>query len=192
MPTTPGRRIRAVLAVLALVLIGFASTSLAANAAARETGPDAVTGPADGSVVVGTVVVFSAPSAVFGAGYELRWGTDETVDAETGQLVNVAGAELVATPEYAIVELAETTYYWQVRWVDGGEWTTPQSFTIDAEGTGVQLETFPVEPTTSEATPSASPRTGISGGVWVATASAFAVLFLVIVGLSARQVRRAS
>ena len=196
MPTPTGRRIRTVLAVFALVFAGFASMSLPASAAVSDTAPDSVTGPADGEVVGGTAVVFSAAWADDGAGYELRWGTDPTVDAQTGRLddIDSGGDAIVTTAEYAVVDLEGTTYFWQVRSLDDGAgmWSTPRSFTIDPDGAGLQLETYPFTEPTVEPAESAGPLTGIAGGVWIAASSAFAVLFLVIVVLGARQVRRAS
>lgn len=197
MPTPAGRRIRTLLAVFALVFAGFATFGLPASAAVLESSPssDAVTGPADGEVVGGTAVVFSAPSAGDGVGYELRWGTDAAVDAESGRLVDIPGGgdAIVTATEYALVDLEPETYFWQVRSLDDGAgmWSAPRSFTIDPDGVGLQLETYPfTDPSTVAPAESAGPLTGISGGVWVAAASAFAVLFLVVVLLSARRLRR--
>ena len=195
MPFPAGRRIRLAFAVFALVLAGFATVSLPASAAVPET--ETVTGPADGATVGGTAVVFSAPSADDGAGYELRWSLDAAVDAQSGRLVGTVGggATIVTTTEYALVDLEQHTYFWQVRPLDDGvgAWSVPRSFTIDPDGVGLQLETYPfTDPTTPEPAESAAPPTGVSGGVWVAAASAFAVLFLVVVLLGARQVRRAT
>jgi hypothetical protein len=194
-PTHTGRRIRMVLSVFALVLAGFATFSLPASAAGFEATPDAVTGPADGEVVGGTAVVFSSPSADDGAGYQLRWSTEAAVEAQSGRLIDITGGgdTIVTTTEYALVDLVRQTYFWQVRSLDdgGGMWSTPRSFTIDPDGVGLQLETYPfTEPSTVEPAESAGPLTGISGGVWIASASAFAVLFLAVVLLSARRLRR--
>ncbi len=194
MPFPAERRIRVVLAVFALVFAGFATVSLPASAAVPES--EVVTGPADGAVIGGTAVAFSAPSADDGAGYELRWSLDATVDAQSGRLVDIVGGgdAIVTTTEYALVDLDAQTYFWQVRSLDAGAgmWSAPRSFTIDPDGVGLQLETYPfTEPTTVQPAESAgTPR--ISGGVWIASATAFAVLFLVVVLLGARRVRRVS
>jgi hypothetical protein len=194
-PFPVGRRIRVVLAVFALVLVGFATVSLPASAAVPEA--ESVTGPADGAVIGGSAVTFSAPSADDGAGYELRWGLDAAVDAQTGRLVDIGGGgdTIVTTTEHALVDLDAQTYYWQVRSLDGGGgmWSAPRSFTIDPDGVGIQLETYPfTEPTPTPSAEAAAPVTGVGGGVWVAAAVSFAVLFLAVVLLGARQVRRAS
>lgn len=196
MPFPAGRRIRMAFAVLALVLTGFAPVALPASAAGREDvpGQSAVTGPLDGAVVGGTAVVFSAPSADDGSGYELRWGTDPAVDAQSGRLESVEGGgdTIVTTTEYAIVDLGAYTYFWQVRALDNGTgmWSAPRSFTVDPDGAGLQLETYPfTEPSTGTAE-AAGPLSAVSDGMWVVAASAFAVLFLAAVLLGARRARR--
>jgi len=182
--------------VFALVLAGFATSGLPASAAAvhAAAATETVTGPADGAVVGGTAVVFSAPTADDGAGYELRWSTDAAVEFESGRLAGTVGGGdmIVTTTEYALIDLAAQTYFWQVRSLDDGVgmWSVPRSFTIDPDGTGLQLETYPFTDPTA-APESVGPATGIGGGAWVAGAAAFAVLFLAVVLLGARQIRRA-
>jgi hypothetical protein len=196
-PFPAGRRIRLAFAVFALVLAGFATTSLPASAAVAQAGAatETVTGPADGAVIGGTAVVFSAAMADDGAGYELRWSSDAAVDAQTGRLVGTVGGgdTIVTTPEYALVDLVQQTYYWQVRSLDDGVgmWSVPRSFTIDPDGVGMQLETYPFTDPTASPAEAAGPASGVGGGVWIASAAAFAVLFLAVVLLGARQVRRA-
>jgi hypothetical protein len=69
-------------------------------------------------------------------------------------------------------------------------WSAPRSFTIDPDGAGLQLQTYPLTDPTAAPVEAAGPVTGIGGGVWVSGALAFAVLFLAIVLLRVRQVRR--
>lgn len=181
MPFPAGRRITGALALAALALLGSATISLPASAATPEPGSAAVTGPADGSVLSAGAVTFSATDP--DAGYELRWGTDRTVD-DAGRLVDVSGGGDVAvrTAEHALVGLDEDTYYWQVRSLDGGPWSPVHRFTVDPDAAGLQLETYPLEE------PTAAPSSlivGVDGRVWIAVAGAFAVVLFgaVVVGI---------
>ena len=154
-----------------------------------------MTGPADGTVIGGTAVVFTAPSADDGAGYELRWSLETAVDAQSGRLVSIEGGghTVVTTPEHALIELSARTYFWQVRSLDDGVgmWSAPRSFTIDPDGVGVQLETYPFTyPSPPAPAESAGPLAGVSGGAWIVASSVFAVLFLGVVVIGARQIRR--
>jgi hypothetical protein len=192
-PFPLGRRIATSLAVLALVLVGSATLALPASAAPAPAAT--VTGPADGAVVGGTAVSFSVTPAAEASGYQLRWGTDPSVDAQSGRLTSTAGGgdAIVTTSEYALIDLGTHTYYWQVRSLEdgAGSWSVPRSFTVDPEGAGLQLETYPLD-APSAAAPAPGPFSGVGGGVWIGSASVFAVLFLIVVLYGASRARRAA
>ena len=173
-------------ALAAVVIALLASATLALPARADSAG-QAVTGPADGAVVGGTAVTFTATGA--GIAYEFRWGTDPTVDAG-GRLSDLAGGGrgTVRAAEYTLSGLDAGTYYWQVRALeDAATWSAPRSFTIDPDAEGLQLETYPLD-----GAPSASGMlAGVDGRIWVAFATLFAVALLAVVFARAARIRRA-
>lgn len=182
MPFRVGRRIALTLAVSVLVLGASAMLVLPARADAGS----AVVGPADGAVVGGDTVTFTATGADIA--YEFRWGTEDAVDAD-GRLSDVGegGQGTVRAASYSLSGLAADTYFWQVRLLeDGARWSPPRAFTIDPDAEGLQLETYPLDgaPTLP------GPLAGVDGIVWVVFASVFAVGFLAVVFVKASQSRR--
>ena len=186
MPFSAGRRIAGALAVLALALLGSATMALPVRGEPVEV--PAVVGPADGAVVGGTAVTFTATMP--GVGYEFRWGRDDEVDAD-GRLTDIrdGGQGVVRAVEYTLADLAAGTHYWQVRPLDdGAAWSSPRSFTIDPDGVGIQLETYPLD--ASPAPPGL--LTGVDGRIWLAVAAAFSIALLVVVFHSAYRTQRST
>lgn len=188
MPFPAGRRIAGALAALVLALLGSAMIALPARAEAPVE-VASVVGPADGAVVGGTAVTFL--STVPGVGYQFRWATDETVDAD-GRLSDISGGGqgTVRAAQYELTDLAAGVYYWQVRALDdGAAWSTPRSFEIDPDAEGLQLETYPLD---SSGTTPPGLLAGIDGRIWITAAAAFSVVLLAVVFRSAYRSRKSA
>ncbi|HWH97624.1 MAG TPA: hypothetical protein VNS80_04590 [Pseudolysinimonas sp.] len=186
------RRILTLLGAIALLLGVAVSLGGTANAATAEGGPVATpTSPVDGATVPAghVLLTWTSPSPV--TSYDVRWGTVEELGPD-GLLLADDSVSGLTNPWFDIPNLADLTYYWQVRaiGVDGavGPWSASTSFTVLAgTGEGEQLDTL--TPEGADTSPEKPTHTPVKPGGWaavdgilyLAVASSFAIVLLAVV-----------
>ena len=161
----------------------------AAHAVSTSPAPVAPIAPSEGETVVGDPVL--EWTAAEGTGYEVRWNTDGSLDAEGALDLSASGGRAFpGSAAHQLTGLVAPPYFWQARALPDGSWSTVASFHLD-----IQLETLevPLAPDTAEPIPdAAAPLLGstVSGFVWIASASTFAGLLLAVVGREWLRLRR--
>lgn len=176
------------------LIVAVAGALLVAPASAQAA-PTSVTpiAPIEGETVVGEPLLEWTPDD--GTGYEVRWNTDGSVDADGALDPSAAGGRAFpGTPSHQLAGLVAPTYFWQARALPDGDWSPVAMFHLD-----IQLETLDVPPAPVDPEPAPEPTADavapalgstVSGFVWIASASTFAGLLLAVVGREWLRLRR--
>lgn len=182
------------IALVVAVAAAVVAVPAIAAAAPPTPGPVRTVSPAEGELVDADPVLRWTPAS--GSGYELRWNASGELDA-TGALDPGAegGRAFPGSESHQLSALTATTYHWQVRALPDGDWSPVATFYLD-----IQLDTLgpggepPTEAGPTEPTPEAGSTldlsTAVNGFVWIASASSFAGLLLVVVGREWFRLRR--
>lgn len=185
-------------ALLFGIAVSLGSPAAAASFA-KEAAPVATpASPRDGATVAARHVLLTWTTSAPASSYEVRWGTVEGLGTD-GLIVADGSVAGLMVERFDIPDLADLTYYWQVRAVglDGsaGPWSEAVAFVVQAgTGDGEQLDTLapdgaeaPAEPATR--TPAGS-WTAIDGILYVVVATSFAAILLAAVAYTWLRVRR--
>jgi hypothetical protein len=162
-------RIALALALAGLVALGAPTAAVAGDEVPRPVAPTA------GAVLTSTSVVLEWTD-VAADGYQVSWAS-----TPGGDVTGLA----TATVTTMTVAVDAGSYEWRVRALPDGEWSAPATFLVDLD-----LPTLGL-PEDGSATPVVAARGSddVPGGVWIAGAVGFAVLFLGVVVVQARRQR---
>lgn len=194
------RRIIALVGAVALLLGVAASLSAPASAALTDAPVVTPEAPARGATVAARHVLLTWSSSTPAASYDVRWGTVEGLGPD-GLIVADGSVTGVTDQHFDIPDLADLTYYWQVRavGVDGsvGPWSDPTSFVVlVGTGEGEQLDTLAPDGAESPGEqPSRTPGApggwaAVDGILYLVVASSFAIILLAVVAHTWMRVRR--